>query len=201
MTEARSKILGKGINDATYSVYQYQQIGGVRKVVWQCPYYRTWKGILERVYCLKYQAKEPSYKGTTLCSDWHYFSNFSTWMKKQTWEGLEIDKDILSGPNKIYSPETCVFIPKALNQFLIDRANDRGNELLGVSKIDHKYVARCSDPFTGKRVYLGYFVDEQAAHQAWKNYKLMLACKWAEILDKDGYPKIIGEKLILKYKE
>ena len=201
MKGVRGLIYGFGINDAPYPVTAYSRKSGVRKLIWLCPYYRTWRGMLERVYSVKYHEKEPSYRGTILHESWHRFTDFKYWMEKQSWQGMEIDKDILSDQQKIYSPDTCIFIPKDLNQFLKDRENHRGPYLLGVSKVEHKYVSRCSDPFLRQRVYLGYYESEYQAHIAWKQYKHMLALKWGDILDSRGYAKVVGSALRLKYKE
>ena len=39
-------------------------------------------------------------------------------MTSQDWEGKELDKDLLVPGNRLYSPETCIFISKKLNNLL-----------------------------------------------------------------------------------
>ena len=39
------------------------------------PYIR-WSKMLERCYCIKRQAKQPSYIGSKVCDEWHNFQNF-----------------------------------------------------------------------------------------------------------------------------
>ena len=65
------------------------------------------------------QRKRPKYKGCTL--DFANFNSFVEWCHTQKgyFEGFEIDKDILYKGNKSYSDKTCVFVPKALNNFII----------------------------------------------------------------------------------
>ena len=121
-------------------------------------------------------------------------------MEKQDWEGKQLDKDILSGKSKIYSPSTCCFIPPSLNQFFKDRAS-KTSVLVGVSFRHGKYIARCMNPFTGKRESLGSFLDAQAAHDAWRERKLEHANRWADILCDSGYSDTVVNALRSIYTE
>ena len=79
--------------------------------------------------------------------------------------------------NKIYSPETCVFIPEEINSFLTKRQNHRGNYPLGVRDHyrDKKFYARISDSITGKMTHLGSFITPEEAHKAWQKAKIKKA--------------------------
>ena len=103
-------------------------------------------------------------------------------MIKQEWQGKVIDKDLLIQGNKVYGPDTCIFITQSLNKFTLDAASNRGDQPVGVSfaKDRQKYHARCCNPFTGKTENLGYFSDPMTAHQAWKSRKHEISCKLAE---------------------
>jgi hypothetical protein len=92
----------------------------------------------------------------------------------QYYEGKQLDKDLLVRGNKIYSSDTCLFVSRQVNNFLIDSGAARGKYKIGVSwhKKCGKYRAGCSNPFTGKQEYLGLFIDEHSAHQAWLDKKL-----------------------------
>jgi len=94
-------------------------------------------------------------------------------MQQQDWQENHLDKDILSPGNKVYSPDTCVFIPPYLNKFLTDHGRARGEFPIGVSwnKDNRKFGARCSNPFLGKDEHIGYFVDPDNAHEAWRARK------------------------------
>lgn len=76
-----------------------------------------WLNMLKRCYCEKFQAKYPSYKGVTVCKDWHNFQNFAEWHKVNHVTGYHLDKDIKQQGiiDKIYSPETCCFVSAAKN--------------------------------------------------------------------------------------
>ena len=68
--------------------------------------YKTWRGMLERCY----SDKSPSYKGCTVCKEWHDFQNFAKWFDENYIEGYQIDKDIKIDGNRIYSPDACMFV-------------------------------------------------------------------------------------------
>lgn len=82
--------------------------------------YICWKHMMERAYDPKYHIKFPTYTNVTICNDWHNFQNFAEWFEINYIEGYHLDKDLLQTDitNKIYSPNTCVFIPDFLNYFI-----------------------------------------------------------------------------------
>lgn len=174
----RKLVYGVGINDAGYSV---RPTVNDKKIM--CPFYRVWSNMIERCYSDSFQRNRPTYIGCTVCDDWLTFSNFKSWMQKQGWQGMQIDKDILIKGNRIYSPSTCVFVSQITNAFTLDSKSIRGECPIGVSlfKRVNKFIASCSNPFTGKGDHLGYFNDEDSAHQAWKRRKHELACQLAEL--------------------
>lgn len=178
------KVYGKGIKDADYLIRTKKEIDG-GLVDWSCPYYDRWKGMLVRCYSENSLKKHPTYEGCTVCDEWLYFSNFRKWMVDQDWEGKQLDKDILFEGNKIYSPDTCVFVPKNVNLFVITRNKSRGDCMLGVSydKKRKRFEARCSNPFTKKNEKLGRFKTELEAHQAWLKRKQELCIELCKTID------------------
>ena len=185
MKKKKALVCGVGINDADYVVkeYVYVVVNGKKKqkLVWECPYYSTWTCMLQRCYYSKCQEKYPTYKGCSVSEEWLTFSNFKRWMEKQDWEGLQLDKDLLVEGNKVYSPETCVFISGMLNRFFISSDASRGKYMLGVywNKETGKFKSQCRNPFTKKNEHLGYFDTELEAHLAWKEKKNELAQRYA----------------------
>ena len=149
----------------------------------KCKIYQKWYDMIKRCYSITLQEKQKSYIGCSVCAEWLTFSNFKRWVESQDWENKEIDKDLLVKGNKIYSPQTCVFVDRITNQFTVDRKLDRGNYMLGVgwSISAGKFRARCSNPFERVRENLGYFDAELDAHIAWKKRKHELACKLADM--------------------
>lgn len=179
----RKKLYGIGINDAEYRVRIYEVTNGRSREVWRCPFFRTWGAMVDRCYSPKYTAKNPSYQDCSVCNDWLSFSKFKAWMETQDWKGKQLDKDILVPGNKVYSPETCVFVPGDLNSFLVAREAARGRYPLGVYFEPHrnKFRARCDNPFTRESDHLGRFSTPEEAHEAWRQRKHELACQYADM--------------------
>ena len=180
-------VFGIGVNDANYVVQEWETtvVNGKqkKKLVWLCPYYRTWKSMLARCYSTKLQERNPTYVGCVVSDEWLTFSVFRAWMTTQDWKRMHLDKDLLIESNKIYSPETCVFVSGAVNKFTTDRGAARGEFLVGVcwDKGRNKFKSQCRNPFTKKREHLGYFNYELEAHEKWAKRKLELAHKLAAI--------------------
>lgn len=204
-------VFGVGFNNADYVTEKRETIGYVdgkqkRNQVWVCAHYRVWVDMLRRCYCEKFQQLNPTYKGCTVSNDWLTFTNFKNWMADQDFEGKQLDKDLLFEYNKVYGPDTCVFVTPAVNSFTIDRGNDRGEWLIGAcwDKQKEKFRAQCSNPFTKKQEYLGLFTTELEAHQAWQKRKLELAHELAAIQTDprvakalvDRYSKPYADKII-----
>lgn len=155
--------------------------------------------MINRCYGESFQKKHPSYFDCEVCEEWLIFSNFKAWMEKQNWEGKHLDKDLLVDGNKLYSPETCVFISSNLNNFLTDSFATRGDCLIGVSHIPKvaKYRATCRNPFTLKSESLGSFENETDAHVAWKTRKHF----FAESLASFETDQRVVTALLTRYKE
>lgn len=77
--------------------------------------YKTWRGMLERCYCPKYQNKTSSYKGCSVSKEWFDFQVFAEWFYGNYIEGFELDKDIKLEGNRVYSQDSCLFVSKADN--------------------------------------------------------------------------------------
>lgn len=201
MNKPRKLVHGVGVNDADYVVAKYETIGYVggkqkRKLVWACPYYRTWVEMLRRCYSASWLEKHPTYRDCTVSEEWLTFSNFRAWMATQDWEDKHLDKDILVKGNKIYGPATCAFVSPMVNNFTTDRGAARGKWLIGVHwhKERNKFRAYCSNPITKKREHLGYFTCEQEAHEAWRKRKLELAHELAAIQTDPRVAKALIER-------
>lgn len=180
-------VCGVGINDADYVVGIYEELprtNGKRnkKLIWQCPFYFRWKGMLQRCYSKSCLEKYPSYIGCSVCEEWLTFSNFKAWMEQQDWEGKQLDKDLLVYQNKVYSHETCIFIAPSINSFLVKRDKCRGDYPLGVSyHTDPKMINPSKHPYLstigkrGKKLHLGYYLTPEEAHKAWQKAKIKQA--------------------------
>ena len=175
MTRLQKKnklVHGWGINDADY-VVSHRLPNGRRG---RCPYYSTWKKMLERVFDTKWQAKRPTYIGASVCDEWKYFMNFRAWMMAQDWRDKQLDKDIIVPGNKHYSPETCAFVDRRINTLLLDSVSSRGKYPIGVSyhKIAKKYRAEIN--MNGKSRHLGMFDTLEDASLAYRKEKSRHVC-------------------------
>lgn len=177
MSGRRTTIFGIGINDAQYKVNNKVNGKNVR-----CKFYDKWTDMMKRCYSENLHKSRHSYKGCSVTEEWHIFSNFKAWMEGQEWHGKELDKDILINGNKLYSPETCVFVDKETNSFTTDAAKIRGEYPIGVclDKRSGMFKAFCCNPFTKKQEYLGAYSSPQLAHAAWLKRKHTIACQLAE---------------------
>lgn len=97
--------------------------------------YQLWHGMFTRCYNEKFLKRSPWYLGCEVAEEWHYFQNFASWCQEQIGFNsfskessirFELDKDLISGGNRIYSPNTCVFIPQELNVLLLNKPNTNG---------------------------------------------------------------------------
>ena len=76
--------------------------------------YVMWINMFHRCYSGKY----PSYEGVEVCIEWNNFQNFIKWLREQpNWDNkaFALDKDIKCEGNLLYSPNTCMIIPKQFN--------------------------------------------------------------------------------------
>lgn len=100
--------------------------------------YKVWNGLIQRCYDPYFLDKHPTYRDCMVCEEWHNFQNFAKWYEENYYkcnnETMELDKDILIKGNKIYSPETCIFVPNRINLLFCKRQNDRGKYPIGVTE-------------------------------------------------------------------
>ena len=82
-----------------------------------------------------------------------------------------LDKDILHKGNKIYSDETCCFVPEKINTLLIKCDKSRGDCPIGVTyrKRDKIYEVNCSNGEGSD--YLGRFDNINDAFHIYKVHK------------------------------
>lgn len=145
-----------------------------------CPYYKLWARLLHRCYNPVAQSHNPAYVGCSVAPEWHHLSAFMGWMQQQDWQGKALDKDLLVPGNKVYGPDTCVFVSRQVNNFLTDRAHHRRDGLGVVYRpATGKYLAACSQLGSGK-AHLGVFDTAEEAHEAWRAEKHRLALLLAD---------------------
>lgn len=164
-------IHGFGVNDSNYVTYP--TIDGVRK---KCKAYESWVNMISRAYSKSYHDKFPTYIGVSVCQEWKSFMKFREWWLANYVDGWELDKDILSS-GRIYSPETCIYVPRWLNGFLCGSDASRGESPIGVryEKSRGLFRAECSNPINGCTEFIGRFRSKDEAHAAWVSRKISIA--------------------------
>jgi hypothetical protein len=156
----RSLVLGFGINDSEHPIKH----GSKEELI-----YKTWTSMIRRCYSDKYHKSKPTYIGCSVCDEWKYFSNFEKWFNENYKEGFALDKDILIQGNKIYSPQTCCFVPKYINGLLATNSKKRGKLKIGVYFHCNRYVVQCG--INGNQKYIASFDNEDEAHKKYKQIK------------------------------
>lgn len=161
-------------------------VGDSRSNKTSTKWYSCWKGMLERCYNEGYQIKYPTYIGCSVCDDWLVASNFKDFYDKNYIKGYQLDKDILVDGNKIYSPETCRFIPRSLNSLFTDHGNARGEWPIGVcyNCQKKKFIAYLN--INGKLKNLGYYSTPEEAHQVYLVAKKSYCRCVADIILSEG---------------
>ena len=162
--------------------------------------YVLWRHMLERCYSDTYQKKYPTYEGCEVSDNFKSFEYFYEWCYKQIGfnnKGWHLDKDLLTKGNKVYSENSCVFIPAEINTLLIKSTASRGEYLIGVywSKTNKAFVAQVNKN-KGKSEHLGFFNTELEAFNAYKQAKESFvkeqAEKWESQIDPRAYNALMN---------
>lgn len=123
--------------------------------------YKTWYNMLFRCY------NSSCYKDVKVCEEWYNYSAFEEWYERQYKENRwHLDKDILSNGNGLYSPDTCCFLPPEINTFFAKFKKAKG---YSYNKRKKRYEAYCRN--NGKYIHLGIYDTQEAAREAYLNYK------------------------------
>ena len=188
-------VFGVGVVGTKYPAYEY---GVVTKE------YVLWNNMLQRCYSDSSKKKRPTYEGCEVSDNFLHYEYFYEWCHKQigfdnkgNGNPFHLDKDLLVKGNKVYSENTCVFIPHEINLLLVKRDNNRGEHLIGVywHKKDNAFVAKVAKN-KGKREYLGFFKTEIEAFKAYKQAKESFvkeqANKWKDKIDDRAYNALMN---------
>ena len=132
--------------------------------------YQTWLSMMQRCYSEELKKIRPTYIGCTVTNEWHNFQVFAKWFNENYIDGFHLDKDLTILGNKMYSPDTCRFIPFEINSLLTDSGFSRGKLPIGVSlHKTGKYQSSISN--NNKKVYLGLFDNIEEAYEVYKKAK------------------------------
>lgn len=158
--------------------------------------YTSWVNMIGRCYNEKELLKYPTYVDCSVAECWHNFQNFAKWFEEnyrpEIMQGWHLDKDILVKGNKVYSPETCCFVPQEINTLFTSNKAKRGDYPIGVnfSKENIKFVAQINNGNKNQK-HLGYFNTPEESFQAYKKAKEQyikeVAEKWKGLISDKVY--------------
>ena len=103
---------------------------GCNDIDWNSISYIKWKNMVQRCYDPKVHKKyKPEYKDKSVCEEWLNYANFRIWFDEHYVpvknNQVDLDKDLLVQGNKVYSPETCVFLVHYQNIMFEHAAKDK----------------------------------------------------------------------------
>lgn len=162
--------------------------------------YTLWCSMLKRCYSNAYKKRQPTYEGCEVSNNFKSYEYFYEWCNKQVGfnnKDWQLDKDLLTKGNKVYSENTCIFIPAEINLLLVKREALRGTHPIGVRwhKRDKAFVAKVNKN-KGKQEFLGYFNTELEAFNAYKEAKEAFvkeqAEKWESQIDPRAYNALMN---------
>ena len=163
--------------------------------------YMLWTNMVSRCYRGNETTKNPTYEKCEISELFKKYENFEKWCSNQIGFGVlddkgepfHLDKDILVKGNKIYSEDTCCFVPICINNLFTLRGLKRGEFLIGVSKKGDRFCATINKH--GKQMGLGTFDTELEAFWAYKlakeAYVKEAANQWKDKIDPRVYEALM----------
>lgn len=179
----RNLLFGVGQNDLGIDTHNCKSVKS----------YRLWQSILNR--CLKdKRGNNECYKDCKICEEWLTYSNFKKWFDEHYVEGWQIDKDLFSLDEKIYSPQTCCFLPNVLNCMFRSRTSARKDLDLpkGVYRVKDKFK---STLYTSNCTIKHSFISVNDALEMYNKARIekihSLAEKYKDKLETRAYLKLL----------
>lgn len=157
------------------------------------------RGMFDRCCSKDSALKYPTYKDCTISENFKDINFFHIWCLSQI--GFEnnnwhLDKDILVKGNRVYSEDTCCFVPEEINLMLVTHKSHRGVLPIGVAycKPFNLYQARLRK--NNKTVDLGFYCTPEEAFQTYKLEKEKhikeVANKWKDKIDIRVYEALMN---------
>lgn len=160
--------------------------------------------MLSRCYCDNTRYRYKTYEDCEVCEEWKLFSNFKNWFDENYIEGYDLDKDLLVKNNRIYSPETCLFVPHKLNTLFRELGRKKQCKSVGVTiqAKNRLKIFRASGRVNEKNTTLGQYSTEDEAHKAFVCAKIATVRKMANEyyrkgeIDNKVYNAVINYEII-----
>lgn len=180
---------------------KYTPCNGGKPTITQA--YCTYNHIAQRTKAGgKEQARNPAY---IRCQNgFESFQAFADWVVQQVGyavPGHELDKDLLVPGNKVYSQETCCFLPKQINLALQrGRLNKKSGLPVGISPAN-KNGLRAKISIDGKKVFLASTATDTHENRAFLSaiyekaksaYLHQLAERFRDQIDPRAYQALLS---------
>lgn len=127
--------------------------------------YNCWANMLKRCYYKK-DENYKTYEDKYVCEEWHNFQKFAKWFDENYYETdgeiMDLDKDILFKGNKVYSPETCIFVPHRINTLFVKSNAIRGEYPIGVSLRSHDNKFKVNGTYNRNDDFVMFDTPEEA---------------------------------------
>ena len=164
--------------------------------------YQLWKDMLARCYNERRLSLYPTYLGCSVSENFKDFQFFAEWCGKQTGFNLDdwhLDKDILVKGNKVYSENTCVFIPREINNLLNSHEVRRGLYPIGVHYDKDRSLFSAQIRLDNRCKKLGRYATKDEAYSAYKVAKekhvKIIADKYKGTIDENVYEALLKWEL------
>lgn len=156
---------------------------------------KLWRDMISRCHSVKKLIKQPSYATCYVSEEFKIYSKFADWCNKQVGfgnDGWQLDKDILSDGECVYSSDTCCFIPAELNSAF------SSFKLWKDGKIKHtifngKFVVRVIE--NGVKRHLGSHETLEQANFIYGKHKReslkKLAERWEGVIDDRVFKRLM----------
>jgi hypothetical protein len=156
--------------------------------------YDKWNNMMKKCYSEMCQG---SHTDIEVCDEWLNFQNFARWYERYCpKDGLKyvINKDLLKGKSKIYSPQTCIFIHATLDKFMVTMQSDNTSGYMGVSWNNSVKKWQVCIRIDGIRKHLGKYRSIDEASRAYQQVREEQVNRWKRYYNFD-YPKDILNNL------
>lgn len=139
------------------------------------PIYNRWTSMIDRCYNPdSHQYKMYGRAGVYVHNHWKNFQAYADFFTGKLYENLELDKDILVPGNKVYGPDTCVFVPRYVNALVKLTIVLNGYPVGVYFKKDNNRSNSRVNPYAAEThgKHLGSFPSPMDAHRAWQLGKI-----------------------------
>ena len=187
-------VAGVGYNDGTYPSR------GVKE-------HALWRSMLARCYTERNLKLRPAYRGCSVSDTFKKYKYFYEWcnnqkgfkMYDQNGRMFALDKDLLMKGNKVYSEDTCIFVPMEINNIIVKSDSLRGKYPVGVGYDKERGKFQSNMWVENKPKFLGRFDTVEEAFSKYKESKethiKIVAEKWKDLIDYRDYEALLNYKV------